>query len=99
MRQGSQSNRTRVFDKFCILPRVLALNDYFLEPTYQISVMHTIQINPGEVPQDLHHGQWKRLRLLPDTEKIQPIDDGFIQIARPRPPMGTAIIIGKRDHR
>lgn len=49
-------NKTRVFDKFCMLPEVLALNDYFLDPGYQISVLHTIQINPKEKAQSLHHG-------------------------------------------
>jgi ectoine hydroxylase-related dioxygenase (phytanoyl-CoA dioxygenase family) len=48
-------NKTRVFDKFCINPRVLALNDHFLEPGYAISALHTIQINPGEQAQPLHH--------------------------------------------
>jgi hypothetical protein len=43
-------------DKFCILPRVLALNDYFLDPGYQVSAFHSIQINPGEKAQELHHG-------------------------------------------
>ena len=45
-----------MFDKFCLLPRVLALNDYFLDPGYMISVLHSIQINPGEKAQALHHG-------------------------------------------
>ncbi|KAK2789076.1 hypothetical protein FQN53_002630 [Emmonsiellopsis sp. PD_33] len=49
-------NKTRVFDKFAILPRVLALNDYFLDPGYNITSFHTIQINPGEQSQDMHHG-------------------------------------------
>lgn len=48
-------NKTRVFDKFTILPRVLALNDYFLDPAFQLSAFHTISINPGEAPQRLHH--------------------------------------------
>jgi hypothetical protein len=48
-------NKTRVFDKLVVLPRVLALNDYFLDPGYQLTAFHTIQINPGEQPQDLHH--------------------------------------------
>jgi hypothetical protein len=48
-------NKTRVFDKFTILPRVLALNDYFLDPGYLISAFHTITINPGEKAQALHH--------------------------------------------
>lgn len=48
-------NKTRVFDKFTILPRVLALNDYFLDPGYLLSAFHTISINPGEKKQALHH--------------------------------------------
>lgn len=49
--------RTRAFDKFAVLPRVLALNDYFLDPGYMISAFHTIQINPGEKNQGMHHGR------------------------------------------
>lgn len=48
-------NKSRVFDKFVILPRVLALNDYFLDPGYLLSAFHTITINPGEKVQALHH--------------------------------------------
>ncbi|EEH03287.1 phytanoyl-CoA dioxygenase [Histoplasma capsulatum G186AR] len=48
-------NKTRVFDKFVILPRVLALNDYFLDTGYNITAFHTIQINPGEDAQGMHH--------------------------------------------
>jgi hypothetical protein len=48
-------NKTRVFDKFATLPRVLALNEYFLETGYLISAFHTIVINPGEKAQRLHH--------------------------------------------
>ena len=48
-------NKSRVFDKFTILPRVLALNDYFLDPGYLLSALHTISINPGEKAQALHH--------------------------------------------
>ena len=48
--------RTRAFDKFAVLPRVLALNDFFLDPGYMISAFHTIQINPGEKAQGMHHG-------------------------------------------
>jgi hypothetical protein len=53
-------DRTREFDKFTVLPRVLALNDYFLDPAYLISAFHTIQINPGEKHQDMHHGEQAR---------------------------------------
>jgi ectoine hydroxylase-related dioxygenase (phytanoyl-CoA dioxygenase family) len=48
-------NKTRVFDKFAILPPVLALNDYFLDEGYQLHAFHTISINPGEKAQALHH--------------------------------------------
>ena len=60
-------NKSRVFDKFVILPRVLALNDYFLDPGYLLSAFHTISINPGEKAQALHHDdgyiQFPRPRL------------------------------------
>jgi ectoine hydroxylase-related dioxygenase (phytanoyl-CoA dioxygenase family) len=72
-------NKSRVFDKFAMLPRVLALNDYFLDPNYQLSAMHTIQINPGEVAQQLHH------------------DDGYCRMPRPRPPLGSAIMVALDD--
>ncbi|KAI1861265.1 uncharacterized protein JN550_010944 [Neoarthrinium moseri] len=48
-------NKSRVFDKFAIHPRVLALNDYFLDPGYQLNAYHSIFIQPGENPQTLHH--------------------------------------------
>lgn len=48
-------NKSRVFDKFVVLPRVLALNDYFLDPGYLLSAFHTITINGGEQKQSLHH--------------------------------------------
>lgn len=44
-----------------------------------ISAMHTIQINPGENPQELHH------------------DDGYCHLPRPRPPLGSAIIVALDD--
>lgn len=48
-------NKSRVFDKFTVIPRVLELNDYFLDPGYLLSAFHTIVINPGEKAQNLHH--------------------------------------------
>lgn len=48
-------NKSRVFDKFAVVERVLALNDYFLDPGYLITAFHSITINPGERPQALHH--------------------------------------------
>lgn len=38
-------NKSRVFDKFAVIPRVLALNDYFLNEGYLLSAFHTISIN------------------------------------------------------
>jgi len=48
-------NKSRLFDKFYILPQVLALNDYFLEPDYLFYVIQSIVINPGEGQQVVHH--------------------------------------------
>jgi len=48
-------NKSRFFDQFYILPEVLALNDYFLEPEYLIYVIQSIVINPGEGQQVIHH--------------------------------------------
>ncbi len=60
-------NKSRVFDKFLIIPRVLALNDFFLDEGYLLSAFHTISINPGEKSQMLHHDdgyiQFPRPRL------------------------------------
>ncbi|KIW01111.1 uncharacterized protein PV09_07399 [Verruconis gallopava] len=72
-------NKSREFDQYVTFKRVLELNDYFLEPGYCLSAMHTIQINPGEVAQDFHH------------------DDAFAPIPRPRPPLGSAIIVAFDD--
>ncbi|KAL1966010.1 hypothetical protein VTN77DRAFT_4950 [Rasamsonia byssochlamydoides] len=46
---------TRLFDKYCLFDRVLALNDYFLMRGYRLSATSTIQINPGEKTQLWHH--------------------------------------------
>lgn len=48
-------DKSRVFDKFVSHPDVLALNDYFLDPGYLINAFHSISIQPGELPQTLHH--------------------------------------------
>lgn len=72
-------NKSRVFDDYVTLPRVLELNDYFLEPGFCLSAFHTIQINPGEKAQDFHH------------------DDAFAPVPRPRPPLGSAIIVAFDD--
>ncbi|KAK4898097.1 hypothetical protein LTR28_001650, partial [Elasticomyces elasticus] len=44
-----------------------------------VSVLHTIQINPGEEAQSLHH------------------DDGYCHLPRPRPPLGSAILLAFDD--
>jgi len=89
-------NKTRVFDKFTILPRVLALNDYFLDPGYLLSAFHTITINPGEKAQALHHDdgyiQFPRPRLPFGAAIMVAFDEytasngqlGKIQQERPR---------------
>lgn len=48
-------NKSRVFDKFTIHPSVVALNKYFMDPGWLLSVIHSISIQPGEKPQTLHH--------------------------------------------
>ncbi|KAF2403697.1 phytanoyl-CoA dioxygenase [Trichodelitschia bisporula] len=48
-------NKSRIFDELVVLPRVLALNEYFLSPGYAISAMHSIEIGAGERAQGLHH--------------------------------------------
>ena len=60
--EGFKTNRilallakTRKFDKFCLLPQVHALNEFFLDEDYLIYIMETIVINPGEKAQALHH--------------------------------------------
>ena len=59
---GFQTNRifallakTRAFDKFCLLPTVTALNQFFLGDDHLIYIMETITIQPGERAQVLHH--------------------------------------------
>lgn len=48
-------NKSRVFDKFILHPSVVALNNYFMDPGWLLSVCHSISIQPGEDPQTLHH--------------------------------------------
>lgn len=48
-------NKSRVFDKFPLHPAVVALNNYFLDPGWLLHTMHSINIQPGEDPQALHH--------------------------------------------
>jgi hypothetical protein len=49
------ANKSRVFDKFALHPDVLALNDYFLDAGYLLNSFQSINIEPGETPQTLHH--------------------------------------------
>jgi len=62
-----------------MLPRVLALNDYFLDPGYLLSVLQSIQINPGEAEQRLHHDDgfcnMPRPRRALGTGVIAALDD------------------------
>ncbi|OLN90175.1 hypothetical protein CCHL11_09792 [Colletotrichum chlorophyti] len=48
-------NKSRVFDKFVVHPSVVALNSYFLDPGWLLNAFHSINIQPGEKPQTLHH--------------------------------------------
>ncbi|KAF4459514.1 phytanoyl- dioxygenase family [Fusarium albosuccineum] len=54
-RISSLLNKSRVFDKFATNPEVMALNDYFLDPGWLLSLFQSICIQPGEDPQALHH--------------------------------------------
>jgi hypothetical protein len=56
--------RTRLFDEYCLLPRTLALNKYFLTRGFLLSGVSTTQIIPGEEPEEMHHGRWN-----PEKEK------------------------------
>lgn len=47
--------KSRVFDKFCLLPAVRALNDFFLDEECLLYIMESIVIQPGEKAQVLHH--------------------------------------------
>jgi hypothetical protein len=49
------ANKSRVFDKFALHPDILALNDHFLDPGYLLNSFQSINIQPGETPQTLHH--------------------------------------------
>src|SRR5688572_5554204 len=60
--EGYKTNRmwallgkSRKFDKFCLIPEVHALNEYFLTDDYLIYIMSSIVIQPGEKAQFLHH--------------------------------------------
>lgn len=48
-------NKSRVFDRFPMHPKVMALNDFFLDPGWLLNAFHSINIQPGEDPQALHH--------------------------------------------
>jgi ectoine hydroxylase-related dioxygenase (phytanoyl-CoA dioxygenase family) len=47
--------KSRVFDKFCLIPTVRALNEFFLDEECLIYIMESIVIQPGEKAQVLHH--------------------------------------------
>lgn len=60
--EGYKTNRmwallgkSRAFDKFCLIPEVHALNEYFLSEDYLIYIMTSIVIQPGQKAQFLHH--------------------------------------------
>ncbi|KAL1857055.1 hypothetical protein Daus18300_010503 [Diaporthe australafricana] len=63
-------NKSRVFDKFILHPSVVALNNFFMDPGWLLSVCHSINIQPGENPQTLHHddGHAIMVALGPYTE-------------------------------
>ncbi len=48
-------NKSRAFDKFALHADVLALNDHFLDTGYLLNAFHSVNIQPGEAPQTLHH--------------------------------------------
>ncbi|EED11454.1 phytanoyl-CoA dioxygenase family protein [Talaromyces stipitatus ATCC 10500] len=48
-------DKSRIFDKFILHTDVMALNDFFLDPGFQINAFHSVSIQPGEQPQTLHH--------------------------------------------
>lgn len=48
------ADKSRAFDQFPIHPTVLALNDYFLQPNYLITSLHTVVIYPGQTAQAIH---------------------------------------------
>lgn len=60
--EGRKTNRmwaligkSRVFDKFVLVPQVHALNEYFLTDEYLIYILSSIVIQAGEKAQFLHH--------------------------------------------
>ncbi|EKG18220.1 Phytanoyl-CoA dioxygenase [Macrophomina phaseolina MS6] len=48
-------NKSRTFDAFALHPAVVALNDFFLDPNWLLSTLHSITSQPGEDSQTLHH--------------------------------------------
>ncbi|KAG5742693.1 hypothetical protein H9Q70_014575 [Fusarium xylarioides] len=48
-------NKSRVFDKFVLHPDILGLNEYFLDQGFLLNAFHSINIQPGEAPQTIHH--------------------------------------------
>ncbi|EWG47700.1 hypothetical protein FVEG_16177 [Fusarium verticillioides 7600] len=48
-------NKSRVFDKFVLHPDILGLTEYFLDQGFLLNAFHSINIQPGEAPQTIHH--------------------------------------------
>ncbi|KAF5593454.1 phytanoyl dioxygenase [Fusarium pseudoanthophilum] len=48
-------NKSRVFDKFALHPDILGLNEHFLDQGFLLNAFHSINIQPGEEPQTIHH--------------------------------------------
>ncbi|KAH6675555.1 hypothetical protein B0J14DRAFT_561269 [Halenospora varia] len=48
------ADKTRAFDCFPIHETILKLNDYFLQPNYLLTSLHTVDIGPGSHEQEIH---------------------------------------------
>lgn len=48
------ADKSRAFDCFPIHPTALAINDYFLQPNYLLTSLHTVVIYPGQTAQPMH---------------------------------------------
>jgi hypothetical protein len=48
-------NKPKVFDKFVLHPDILGLNEYFLGQGFLLNAFHSINIQPGEESQTIHH--------------------------------------------
>lgn len=71
--------RGQVFEELAVEPRILAILDRFLLPGYLLTASQSIQINPGEAPQDLHFDdvfyRQKRPRPPISMTMIAAVDD------------------------